>query len=125
MIVNDLLQESSKELLKVIVHVCLACTQNMIKGSSLLFKSKSRWESLVDMRCNWSALDPLTKLIKFGTTSLSVMNIEIDALLKTNSRKYSSNFTTDSQISIFPIGTCLADLEKRHILALAFWNVLK
>ena len=94
-IVNDLLQKSSKELLKVIVHVCLACTQNKVKGSSLLFKSKSRWESLVHMWCNWSALELLTKLIKSGTTSLSVMNFEIDALLKTNSRKYSSNFTID------------------------------
>ena len=43
------------------------------------------------------------------------MNIEIDALLKTN-------FAIDSQISVFPNGTCLADLEKRHILALAFWD---
>ena len=38
-------------------------------------------------RCKWSALDLLTKLIKSRTTSLSVMNIEIDALLKTNFRK--------------------------------------
>ena len=48
-IVNDLLQKKSKGLLKVIVHVCLVCTQNMVEGSSLLIKSKARWESSVDM----------------------------------------------------------------------------
>ena len=81
----------------------------------LILSSICSWQ-----QCNWSALDLLIKLIKSGTTSLSVMNSEIDALLKTNFRKYSSNFTTDSQTSTFPDGTCLADLEKRHILALAF-----
>ena len=38
-------------------------------------------------RCKWSALDLLIKLIKSRTTSLSVMNIDIDALPKTNFRK--------------------------------------
>ena len=37
-------------------------------------------------RCKWSALDLFTKLIKSRTISSSVMNIEIDALLKTNFR---------------------------------------
>ena len=83
----------------------------------LILSSIFSWQ-----QCNWSALDLLTKLIKSGTTSRSVMNVEIDALLKTNFRKYSSSITTDSQISVFSDGTCLAELDKRHILALAFWD---
>ena len=46
--------------------------------------------------CKWSALDLLIKLIQSRTTSLSVMNIEIDALLKTNFRK---NLQTSQQIA--------------------------
>mgnify|MGYP000123104338 CR=1 FL=1 len=54
-IMHYLQLKSSKELLKAILHVCLTGTQNMVKGSSLLLKSNARWESSVNMWCNWSA----------------------------------------------------------------------